>query len=159
VRVDGKAFAEYPVTPSLVKQLEDLLIESADFQPLLDYLDRQDLAAGSYLIKQGDPPGSLYFIESGQVTAQLDQTGQPPLRLQTMGSGHIVGEIGFYLKQPRTASVVADEDSVVYSLTRESLAKMEEKHPKTASLLHRLVIHLVSERVSHLTRTVDALER
>jgi SulP family sulfate permease len=147
-------------TPSsLVQQLADLLHDTVDFQPLLSFLVRQELAAGDTLIKQGDPPGSLYFIESGQVTARLDQVGQPALRLQTMGSGHIVGEIGFYLKQRRTASVVADEDSVVYCLTRERLARMEEEHPETASLLHRLVIQLVSERVSHLTRTVDALER
>ncbi len=148
---------ETPTT--LVQQLADLLPDKVDFEPLLSYLVRQELAAGDFLIKQGDPPGSLYFIESGQVTARLNQADQPALRLQTMGSGHIVGEIGFYLKQRRTASVVADEDSIVYCLTREQLTSMEEEHPETASLLHRFVIQLVSERVSHLTRTVDALER
>lgn len=150
--------ADLETPTSLVRQLADVLPYDIDFQPLLPYLERRQLAAGEYLIRQGDPPGNLYFVEAGQVSALLEIPDRPPLRLQTMGSGHVVGEIGFYLEQTRTASVVADEPSIVFFLTREALDRMEQKAPSTASALHRLIVHLVSERVSHLTQTIDALE-
>ncbi len=153
----GRDSLEAPNT--LVEQLAESLPGKVNFEPLLPYLDRTEYPAGEYLMKQGEPPGSLYFIESGQVSALLESPGQPAIRLQTMGPGHIVGEIGFYLNQARTASVKTDQPSVVYRLSQESLRKMEGEAPETASVLHRLIVHLVSERVSHLTATIEALEK
>lgn len=155
----GQAWRDSLEAPAdLVSQLAELLPDQINFEPLLTYLDRTECPQGEYLIRQGDPPGSLYFIESGQVSALLEQDGQPAVRLQTMGPGHLVGEIGFYLNQPRTASVKTDKPSVIYRLTREALQQMEKEAPETASTFHRLIVHLVSERVSHLTATVEALE-
>ena len=54
---------------------------------LLKYFERLDVGMGYYLMRQGDPPEDLYFIESGQVTAQLEYPDRPPLRLETMSSG------------------------------------------------------------------------
>jgi len=36
---------------------------------------------------------------------------------------------------------------------------LEEEYPEAASLLHQLITKLLLERVSQLTRTIDALER
>jgi len=153
----GRDSLEAPDT--LVEQLAESLPGQGSFDCLLPYLGRTEYPAGEYLMRQGEPPGSLYFIESGQVSALLESPGQPAVRLQTMGPGHIVGEIGFYLNQARTASVKVDQPSVIYCLSQESLRKMETEAPETANVLHRLIVHLVSERVSHLTATIEALEK
>lgn len=126
---------------------------------LLGYLDRQELDAGAVLIRQGDPPDAMYFVESGLITAQIMRANGEILRLETMMGSRVVGELGFYLSKPRSADVVADESSVVYRLTREALERMEVGHPEAASLMHQLIARLLSERVTHLAATVEALQR
>ena len=140
-------------------QLSSLLPLSVNVDGLISYFERLDVDAGYYLIKQGDPPDALFFVESGQVTAQLEFTDRLPLRLETMGGGHVVGEIGFYLDKPRTAAVVVDQPSVIYKLTTATLAQMEAHDPEAASGLHQSIIRLVGERMTHLIGTVNALQR
>jgi SulP family sulfate permease len=144
---------------SLQEQLEDLLPQEVNLASLLEYLERMKVDAGHYLMHQGDPPEDLYFIETGQVTAQLEEPGKEPVRLETMKGGRVVGEIGFYLGNARTAAVVTDEPSTVYRLTRSTLDQIERIDPEVASIFHQIIVHLVSERVTHLINTVKALER
>jgi SulP family sulfate permease len=126
---------------------------------LFNFLEKRKVQAGDYLMHQADSPDNIYFVESGQVTAQLEYPGQPPVRLETMKSGRVIGEIGFYLGKTRTAAVIADEPSIVYLLSAENLAKMEKDAPETASTFHQLIIQLLAERTTHLISTVAALER
>jgi signal transduction histidine kinase len=51
-----------------------------------------------------------------------------------------VGELGFYLDIERTAAVVVDQPSVIYSLSRPELAAIEKIDPETANLFHRIVM-------------------
>jgi len=126
---------------------------------LLRYLERREVNASTALMQQGDDPDVLYFVESGQVTAQLEQPGKSPLRLETMRGGRTVGELGFYLGTQRSAAVITDEPSVVYVLTREKMAEIENDDPAAAYAFHRIIVHLLGERVLHLVRAVDALQR
>jgi SulP family sulfate permease len=140
-------------------QLAEVLARPEQLQQLLKYLERKDAEPDAYLIRQGDEPDVVYFIERGQVTAQLEPAGQAPIRLETMRGGRVVGEIGFYLGAKRTAAVRADEPTTVYHLSQAKLQEMEQTDPETANTFHRLIIHLLSERVTHLIRAVDALLR
>ncbi len=126
---------------------------------LLAHLERREIGAGDYLMAQDEEPELIYFIESGQVTAQLERPGQAPLRLETMRGGRTVGELGFYLGTRRSASVVADRPTVVYSLSQAALARIEGEDPAAAYAFHRLIVHLLGERVLHLVRAVEALQR
>lgn len=149
------------VPPELTRQLRLIVPDADGIAALVAYCQRREIPTGHYLIHQNDPPDTLYFVESGQVTALLDypDDDQGPIRLQTMRGGHVIGELGFYLQQKRTAAVIADEPSVVYALTREILDEMEKEDPESASLLHRLIIRVMAARVTHLVTVVDALQR
>ena len=136
-----------------------LLPDETRLSGLFKFLEKRTLDAGEYLIHQNDKPDNIYFVESGQVTARLEKPAQAPIRLETMRDGRIIGELGFYLGQNRTAAVIADEPSVIYLLSEENLAKMEKKAPDVASYFHKLVIRLMAERITHLIRTVTTLEK
>ncbi|MCB9130126.1 MAG: SLC26A/SulP transporter family protein [Anaerolineales bacterium] len=146
-------------TGGLAEQLAVLTNDQLAVDQLMRYLELLRLAGGDRLIRQGDPPDDMYFLESGQVTAQVEQPGHATHRLETMRGGPtVVGELGFYLGYERGASVVVDEPSVVYRLTRASLTRMEEEQPAAASALHRAVATLVADRTTHLIRVVNVLE-
>ena len=124
---------------------------------LLAYLDREEVAVGEILIEQGGHSRDLFFLESGILTAELVGTKEQARRLRTMLPGAVVGEIGFYLDEPRTARVVAETDCVVSRLPADALARMEHEDPDVAAALHRLLVSLVAGRLSSTLRTIEAL--
>ena len=146
-------------TVSLQDLFHQLLPHKTNLIDLFKFLEKRKIQAGDYLMHQADSPDNIYFVESGQVTAQLEFPGQPPVRLETMKSGRVIGEIGFYLGKTRTAAVIADEPGIVYLLSAENLARMEKDAPETASTFHQLIIQLLAERTTHLISTVAALEK
>ena len=144
---------------SLKDIFHQLLPDETHLNDLFGFLEKIVMNTGDYLMRQEDDPDHIYFVERGQVTAQLEYPNQAPVRLETMKSGRVIGELGFYLGQKRTAAVVADEPSTVYYLSAKNLTQMEKKSPQVASYFHQLIIQLMAERTTHLIRTVAALEK
>lgn len=142
--------------PPMSEQLAQILGDAAGLASLMPYMERLEVNAGQRIIAQGDPADTMYFIERGRVTVQLIRPDAEPLRLQSMDSGNVVGEIGFYLGGSRTADVVADEASVIYRLSLQDMEAIKASDPQIAATLHHLVAILLAERVAHLTPIVDS---
>ena len=126
-------------------------------QDVLAYMERLEVKAGEKLICQGEQPRGLYFVESGQVTIQLESQDSPPLRLRTRGEGTIVGEMGLYLGSPASASVVVDEPSTLYYLSVESFERMEAEAPAMASAFHKFIAQHLSQQLLGTTQTLQTL--
>jgi sulfate permease, SulP family len=124
---------------------------------LMQYLERLEVEMGHYLIRQGDEPKGLYFIDSGQTTAQLELGDGRVVRLRTMQPGAIIGELGLYAGTAASASVVTLQTSVLYFLSTERLAQMEVEAPHLAAALHQAIARTVSERLMDATATVRTL--
>jgi sulfate permease, SulP family len=130
-----------------------------ELQGLLPYLERQEVPEGSTLVAQGDPADVFFVVASGRVSAVLGSDPATRVRLETMEGGALVGEIGFYTRSPRGATVIADAPSVVYALRRERLEELSQSDPALAAEIHRFVAHRLAERSTHLLRVVTALQR
>jgi sulfate permease, SulP family len=156
LRTQAQALAQ---PQSLREVFAQQVRDDALLDTLFTFFERRQVPTGAYLMRQAEPADGVYFVESGQVTAQLESPAEKPVRLETMGPGHVIGELGFYLGQKRTAAVIADVPSVVYSLSAASLAHMEETAPEVAFHFHRLIIQLLAARTTHLIRVVEAFEK
>jgi SulP family sulfate permease len=139
---------------TLMKQLEEALPPSVSAARLMSYFEERKAEQGEYLIRQAEE-SALYFVESGQVTVQLEDGSGKITRLRTMRSGTVVGELGLYLHQKASASVIADEPCTLFYLSAKKLEEMENDAPEIASALHRFIAVILSER---LIDTNDALQ-
>ena len=83
---------------SLQAQLKKVFSTPEQIERFMKYLERQEFDKGHALIKQGDPPESMYFVDAGRVSAQLAVEDGHFVRLRSMGGGTVVGEIGLYLE-------------------------------------------------------------
>jgi len=74
-----------------------------------------------------------------------------------MGAGTIVGEMALYLRQPRTAPVVAEENSKVYRITQQSLTRMKQDDPSVYAIFCEIMIRLLANRLVESNKIVSAL--
>jgi SulP family sulfate permease len=113
---------------------------------LARYFTAQDVAASVILAMQGDKTRDLFLIQKGRISALLKAQNGDVIRLRTMGPGSIVGEMAMYLGLPRTASLIAETDSIVWRLTPDALATMERDDPRSASALHEILARMLAAR-------------
>jgi CRP-like cAMP-binding protein len=97
-------------------------------------LVRIEVQAGDVLIHEGEEGDRFYVIESGQMTATFEGTV-----LRQMGHGDPFGEIALLRDVPRTATVTADQPTVVHALERadflEAVTGNSEVHNRADDLV------------------------
>jgi sulfate permease, SulP family len=130
---------------------------TAEVSRILAYLQRHELDKGEVLFRKGQSADTVEILESGRlVIIGTDEKGRS-IRLRAMTGHTIVGEMGYYRQIARSATVVAEEPSIVYSLTREAFNRMHAQDPIAAASLHQLIIRLLSDRLEFANRETAAL--
>ena len=81
------------------------------------------------------------------------------MRLKSMGTGTVVGEVSLYLKAKATASVISDTACETYFLSHENFEKLNKEDPERAVELHTYIIKLLSARLAKSNATIQALMR
>jgi CRP-like cAMP-binding protein len=100
----------------------ELLKSLALFRPLppptveflASRLEYEELTAGDVVLREGDDGDRFYVIAEGRVAVEVGGEARADL-----GRGDFFGEIALLRNVKRTATVVALEDSVVFSLRRD----------------------------------------
>jgi SulP family sulfate permease len=142
---------------SLRAQLRKMLGSKEDIEKFMSYLMKQDVLQYHIIINRGDEPDCMYFVDSGHLTTRLEISDGKFIRLMTQGVGTMVGEIGLFLRQTRTATVVADEPSTLYRLSIEAYNKMMHDDPDLAFHLHQWIGSVLSTRLAENTQTLEVL--
>jgi sulfate permease, SulP family len=142
------------------KVVENLLQGRSEIAArLMTYFERRPVPAATVLAVQGERTRDLFLIEEGQVSAQFKVGHGETIRLRTLGAGSIVGEIGMYLNTPRTASLIADQDSVIWRLSPDFLARMEKEDPRVVAALHEALARIVTLRLIQANELLETALR
>jgi CRP/FNR family cyclic AMP-dependent transcriptional regulator len=119
--------------------------------PLFNGLDRVELERfaevtreksypkGSVILFEDDPGDSLFVVRDGRVKVVLIGEDGREVILGVLGVGEYFGELSLIDDRPRSAHVIAMEDSNLLVLRREDFRKRVESSPSVAwSLLTEL---------------------
>ena len=129
------------------------------FPQIAEYFDTRKIPAGTAIINQGENPGGITFIESGQITVELKTNTGKKIRLKTLGPGTVVGEVSLYLGTKASASVLANTECKVFFLSRENFERMNLEAPEKSAELHSYIVKLLSDRLAGSNATIQALMR
>jgi small-conductance mechanosensitive channel/CRP-like cAMP-binding protein len=118
----------------------EALLSHVDLFQAFDAVERQELAArmrsrdvpaGQPVVRQGDTGDCLYLLGEGILDVALDRDEVVSI-LDRIAPGEVFGEISLLTGQPRTATVTAALDSVVYEIHRDDLNPILQRRPEIA---------------------------
>lgn len=143
--------------PCIEDQLTRILGDTRAAQAMLPYLEKISFEPQATLIRQGEMSKDIFFIEHGKVSIQLETPEGAIVRLRTLGTGTMVGEISFCLDQCRTASVITERDTTAWQLSNEALEKLALEAPAIASRFSNYLVRTLAERLTSTNRLIRLL--
>jgi len=133
--------------------LDRIFADEEKVRVLMDAMERVEVATREKLFEQGDPDTGFYMLEKGSMTALISTEQDGWKRVKKFRPGSLMGEISAYtLDKTRTATVVANEDSVVYHLTSEKLAQLDSGDLMLTASIHELVARTLGNRIAYMNR-------
>ncbi|MDQ6962350.1 MAG: cyclic nucleotide-binding domain-containing protein [Mariprofundaceae bacterium] len=81
----------------------------------------QTFKNGEPIIEQGQPGGTLYILRSGEALVE-DINEDMRIRIAGVCEGTLLGEITFLNSHVTTAQVTANQDCIVYTLSKEEFS-------------------------------------
>ena len=128
-----------------------------EIETLVRHLQRVTLPKDSMIFKEGDPGSHLFIVTKGQASVVLKSESRN-IRLVTFAPGTVFGELAILDKGPRSASIIANEDLVAYSLSETDFAALRESEPAVAIKILAGLGRELSGRLRHANRTIHQLE-
>ncbi len=110
---------------------------------LAPVMQRQDLKKGERLFRRGDSADQLFVVEQGALRLEeLDLVLNP---------GEIVGEMGLFgIEHDRSATAVAEEDSVVLRIAGDKVREIVHQDPNLGLAIMRVMAQRL--RVTNIER-------
>jgi CRP-like cAMP-binding protein len=96
-------------------------LSDAGLERLVSMLVERRFEAGATIVAEGEPGRSMFIVHTGDlVVSQLGETGRS-IRMTDLGPGDFFGEMTLIEMQNRSATVIAETETVLYELTARCL--------------------------------------
>jgi small-conductance mechanosensitive channel/CRP-like cAMP-binding protein len=122
-----------------------------EIQKLAETSKRRVFAPGEVIVRKGQEGGSMYVIVKGSVSVQLPTTNGAAT-INKLQANDFFGEMSLLTGEPRTANVVADDETEVLQIRKAAIKPIFEANPELLSS----VSEIVEERRQLLQANMEA---
>ncbi|MCA1593460.1 MAG: mechanosensitive ion channel family protein [Acidobacteria bacterium] len=136
---DGKDTASLATRLSAVDIFSPLTADER--QALAESSAGHIFAPGEIIIRAGDHGASMFVIHRGSVDVRVETNGHSRT-LNTLREGDFFGEMALFTGEPRTASVIAAEETEVLEIGHAAMKNLFETNPDLVESLS----HTINER-------------
>lgn len=112
-------------------------LEMQSLRALTPLFEEEIFTANSKILREGEFGDSMYIIANGQVSITKYSEGNKEVLITKLSSGSYFGEVSLFLNQPRSANVIADEDTTVLRLKKSVFEKQLLKDKTVAINFYR----------------------
>lgn len=112
--------------------------------------DRVSYRPGDVLFKQGDPGDAAYVVLSGTADILVD-AGADQIRVATIESNSIIGEIAILCDVARTATVKASAPLETLRIKKDQFIRLLAEFPEVAVEIMRVLADRLSRTTAELT--------
>jgi serine/threonine protein kinase len=124
-----------------------------DLVALWRRLTEVPVAAGAIVCERGAPGDCLYVVQAGNVEVRLG-IGPAGVSLNRLGPGDWFGEMAVLTGEPRSADVIAIEDSVLWALERTDFEHILSDNVSLLRALNRSL----AERLARATYQIEQMD-
>lgn len=130
-----------------------------DIEGLANYVQCYCVTAGSTVFSEGDAGSYMCLLVKGQIEVlKSDQDGKPH-RIVLVARGKTIGEMSIIDGEPRSATCVASQESVLLVLTKDNFARIIHDRPGLAVHILAKLAKLMSQRLRGVSgQLVEYLE-
>jgi small-conductance mechanosensitive channel len=108
-------------------------------------------APGETVIRAGDPGESMFVVHKGRVRVQVSENGRPRT-VATLNEGDFFGEMALFTGEPRTANVLALEETEVLEIGHAAMKRVFDTNPDLVESLS----FIMAERRQGLASPTDS---
>ena len=90
------------------------------------------------IVRQGQQGKSMFVIHNGSVKVQIKEEGNAKI-LGSLREGDFFGEMGLFTGEPRTATVIAEEETQVLEIDNLCLKPILEENPELLESFSRII--------------------
>ncbi|WP_246812068.1 patatin-like phospholipase family protein [Microvirga sp.] len=112
-------------------------------------LQRIVLPGGEVLFEEGDPADALYMLVSGALGVSVQGSHGEQRRIARISPPETIGEMALISNTPRSATVTALRDSILFKLTRTAFERLAARWPSVMLYLSKLL----ADRLRATTRS------
>ncbi|MFL6209905.1 MAG: cyclic nucleotide-binding domain-containing protein [Pyrinomonadaceae bacterium] len=98
-------------------------------------------APGEAIIRVGESADSMFVVHHGRVEVRINDNGQART-VASLCEGNFFGEMALFTGEPRTANVVADEETEVVEIGHQAMKHLFQTNPELVESLS----HIIAER-------------
>ena len=114
---------------------------------------------GSTIVTQGQAGDSLFIIVEGVVEVRVKVSEDKEIEVDRMGAGTFFGEMALLTGEPRTASIVATTDTLLYEITKKDIEPLIIQQPELSKELSKALtertLNRETKKGEHIARQND----
>jgi small-conductance mechanosensitive channel/CRP-like cAMP-binding protein len=95
-------------------------------------------APGETVIRAGDPGSSMFVVHNGRVRVQVSENGRART-VATLSEGAFFGEMALFTGEPRTANIVAIEETEVLEIGHAAMKQVFDTNPDLVESLSYII--------------------
>lgn len=152
------------MTEVLLKELSN-----SDIDWILATGQREEVAAGTILIRQGKPVNALYILLDGALTVSIAQADDNPIgrafaaleggelpgrEIARLANGEVVGEMPFLASYQSSTTVKAARKSLVLMIPQQQLIEKLQTDITFAAHLYRAIAVLLAHRLEQMVSQI-----
>ena len=136
--------------------IEDQLGSGVSARDLIGYLERTEADRARVLYRQGEPADTVDLVAAGSLDVEIAKSDGATVRVRRIATHAVVGEMGFFRRSLRSATVSCDGPATLFTLTRTNFERMRRERPDVASAFYDFIIRVLSERIDSANRALTA---
>jgi CRP-like cAMP-binding protein len=127
---DTAIFARKPGSLRRVKIFADFSDEQ--LERFVQFMEVLRVKQWSQIVKQGDNGDAMYMVLEGELRVRMMISGKETI-LVTLGAGEFFGEISLFDHGPRSADVLANQDSLLLKIAAPAFQRVIVEAPDLAA--------------------------
>lgn len=134
-------------------------LTNEELNTLISFCELEKVDKITTIIKEGEFGNKFYFIIDGEVGISKSISDEIIFFISSLKKGDFFGEMALITEYPRSANAFAKTDTILLSMTRDSLIRFKTEHPlafgKFAFVIAKTLadrLYKVEERIKNIIK-------